>query len=463
MTHKYSRSVATNMVIANMIGTGIFTSLGFQVLEGGIPDPFAILMIWLLGGIVSLCGATVYGEVATRINRSGGEYAFLSDIYHPLLGFLSGWVSLFVGFSAAIASLALATGEYFLPVLGVSNDPLIKLEILEITPSKLVGISVLIIVLLVHLRGIKWGGIFQNVMTYVKLILIGTFLLMPFIFLGDYEASEISFAPTDKTMDTILSVPFAGALVWVMFSYSGWNASTYIVGNLENPRKNLPFSLIVGTVVVTVIYILMNFVFMYVARFDELALQVDLGNVVANKILGTKIGLLFSLVFSLALVSGVSAMFIAAPRVAEQIGKDYSVFKILGQQTKNGAPKYALFLIFVISFLLVIFSSFKEIIEYIGLTLSIFSLLTVFGVFILRAREKKSEMHATNYVRAWGYPLTPIIFIGVTLWMISYFVIDDPIRLVWSLATVIPAVIIYYATQSNKNKNDSTPTDKLDD
>lgn len=463
MTHKYSRSVATNMVIANMIGTGIFTSLGFQVLDNGIPDPFAILMIWLLGGVVSLCGATVYGEVATRINRSGGEYAFLSDIYHPLLGFLSGWVSLFVGFSAAIASLALAAGEYFLPVVGSAKDSGIDLGFTMLTTSKMIAIVVLVIVLLVHLRGVKWGGIFQNVMTYVKLILIGTFLLMPFIFMGDYEASKISFAPTDKSLDTILSVPFAGALVWVMFSYSGWNASTYIVGNLENPRKNLPFSLIVGTVVVTVIYILMNFVFMYVARFDELALQVDLGNVVANKILGSKIGLIFSLVFSLALISGVSAMFIAAPRVAEQIGKDYKVFNVLGRQSKNGAPKYALLLIFVISFLLVLFSSFKEIIEYIGLTLSIFSLLTVFGLFVLRRREKKSEMHSTNYVRAWGYPVTPIIFIGVTLWMISYFVIDDPIRLVWSLATVIPAVIIYYATQSKKDKGDSSSDSMLDD
>ncbi|MFK7785772.1 MAG: APC family permease [Crocinitomicaceae bacterium] len=463
MAQKYTRSVATNMVIANMIGTGIFVSLGFQVLSaenGGIPDPFAILIIWLLGGIVSLCGATVYGEVATRINRSGGEYAFLSEIYHPLLGFLSGWISMFVGFSAAIATLALATGEYFLPILNIPNDPLIKLGILEISPSKLVGISVLLIVLLVQLRGIKWGGIFQNVMTYVKLILIATFLIIPFIFLGDYEASGISFAPTDKSSDTIFSLAFAGSLVYVMFAYSGWNASTYIVGNMENPKKNLPFSLLVGTLVVTVIYILMNFVFMYVASFDELALQVDLGNIVANKILGTKIGLVFSLVFSLALISGVNAMFIAAPRVAEQIGKDYSAFKILGKQSRNGAPKNALYFVFIVSLLLVVFSSFQEILQYIGITLSIFSLLTVFGVFILRRREKKSGNYSANSVKAWGYPITPIIFILVTLWMISFFVIDDPMILVWSLITMIPAVIIYYATQSKKNKNG---TDLLDD
>lgn len=462
MTQKYTRSVATNMVIANMIGTGIFTSLGFQVLSaevGGIPDAFSILIIWLLGGVVSLCGATVYGEVATRVDRSGGEYAFLSDIYHPLLGFFSGWVSIFVGFSAAIASLALATGEYFLPILNIPNDPLIELGMLEVTPSKLVGVSVLIVVLLVQLLGVKWSGIFQNIMTYVKLILIATFLVMPFIFLGDYEPSQVSFAPSEDSPSTIFSLAFAGSLVYVMFAYSGWNASTYIVGSLENPKKNLPFSLIVGTIVVTVIYILMNFVFMYVASFDELAGKVDLGNIVANKILGNKIGLIFSFVFSLALISGVNAMFIAAPRVAEQIGKDYTAFRVLGKLSQKGVPKNALFLIFFISFMLVIFSSFKEIIQYIGITLSIFSLLTVFGVFILRRRDKRSNSHSTNFVKSWGYPVTPIIFILVTLWMISFFVIADPMILVWSLITLIPAVIVFYATH-NKNASD---TDLLND
>jgi APA family basic amino acid/polyamine antiporter len=185
---------------------------------------------------------------------------------------------------------------------------------------------------------------------------------------------------------------------------------------------------------------------MYVATFNELELQVDLGNIVANKILGTRIGLVFSLVFSLALISGVNAMFIAAPRVAEQIGKDYSLFRLLGKQSKNETPKNALYFIFIISVLLVIFSSFQEIIQYMGITVSTFSLLTVFGVFILRKREKKSGEYSSNSIKAWGYPITPIIYILVTLWMISFFLIDDPMVLTWSLLTMVPAVIIYYAT-----------------
>lgn len=191
MAQKYTRSVATNMVIANMIGTGIFTSLGFQVVSadsGGIPDPFAILMIWLLGGVVSLCGATVYGEVATRINRSGGEYAFLTDIYHPIVGFVSGWISLFVGFAAAIASLALATGEYLLPALGASGE----LTVIGIPIVKLIASLVIAVVALIQLTGVKSGGIFQNIMTFVKLGLVIIFLAIPFIFISNYEPSGVS-------------------------------------------------------------------------------------------------------------------------------------------------------------------------------------------------------------------------------------------------------------------------------
>jgi APA family basic amino acid/polyamine antiporter len=301
MAQKYTRSVATNMVIANMIGTGIFTSLGFQVVPGiGIPDPFAILVIWLVGGIISLCGATVYGEIATTINKSGGEYTFLTKLYHPLLGFISGWISIIIGFSAAIAGLSIATGEYFLPIIGSPEDA----QFIGIPIVKLIGALVIAVIALVQMRGVKVGGMVQNYMTYIKLGLVFTFLALPLIFGGEGKTSGVSFAPSDESMDMIFSLSFAGSLVWVMFAYSGWNASSYIVGNLENPKKNLPFSLMIGTLIVTVLYLLLNAVFMYVATFDELAFQVDLGNVVAEKLLGGKAALFFSAVFSLALFPG---------------------------------------------------------------------------------------------------------------------------------------------------------------
>lgn len=445
------------MVIANMIGTGIFTTLGYQVNpEFGIPDPFAILMIWLVGGIVSLCGATVYGEIATRVNKSGGEYAFLSEIYHPIVGFISGWISIVVGFSAAIAALSLATGEYILPLLGMAKDE----TLMSIPITKFVASVTILLVVLVHVRGVKFGGMFQNIMTYVKLAMIAVFLIIPFAFMGNYEGADISFAPTAHSWDTIFSLPFAGAMVWVYFAYSGWNASTYIVGSLENPKKNLPYSLIVGTLIVTVLYLMLNFVFMYVATFEELGSGLDLGNIVSQKILGPTIGLVFSAVFSLALISGVSAMFIAGPRVVQEIGKDYKLFKALGKQSEGGAPVYAILTIMIASLSLVYFLDFGLIIEFTGVTLAIFSLLTVIGIFILRNRESKTENEEVQIldsekqasktdgiVKAWGYPFTPLVFIAISVWMIYYF-IDMKIEIIWWFFVAIsPAILIYFISK----------------
>jgi basic amino acid/polyamine antiporter, APA family len=449
MEQKYSRKVAVNMVIANMIGTGIFTSLGYQVIEGSIPDAFTIVLIWTLGGLLSLCGATVYAEIATRINRSGGEYRFLTEIYHPLLGFVSGWISLIVGFAAAIASLSLAASEYFAPVLGEGADYFSVLGI-KLKTSNWIATLLVLLVAAVQLGGVKRTSIFQNAMTYFKLALIVLFLTLPFIFQGNYEASGVSFLPTAESKDLIFSSAFAGALVWVMFAYSGWNASSYIVGSLKDPKKNLPYSLVVGTLLVTVIYIALNMTFLYVAEFDELAFQVDLGNVVAKKVLGAPIALMFGLVFSIALISGVNAMFIAGPRVVQEIGLDHSLFKRLGEQRTNGAPRNAVLVLSAVSIVLIHLLSFSDLIEYIGVTLSIFSLLTVVGLFILRKKDKgKSEAHV---VRAWGYPITPILFSVFVIWMIVYFSMAKPVVLLWFFITIVPAILLYFFSGFGKSK-----------
>jgi len=436
---KYTKSVAVNMVIANMIGTGIFTAIGFQVMDGAIPDAFSIIIIWGIGGVLSLCGAFAYSEVASTINRSGGEYSFLTTLYHPLAGFLSGWISLIVGFSAAIAALALATGEYFLPILGVSKTFTISYIGIELSIQKIIAIIAIILVSAVHMRGIKVGGIFQNILTSFKLLLILGIITLPFLFYN-YTPSDINFLPTEKTTSTIFSLSFAGSLVWVMFSYSGWNASSYIIGDLENPEKTLPFSLIVGTIIVTVIYVLLNFVFLYVATFSELEGQLDVGNVVMEKVLGKGTSIIFSGVFSIALFSGISAMMIAGPRVAEQIGEDFKLFQLLSRRNQNGNPVSAILFLTTISCLLVLFSSFKDMIEYIGITLTIFSIMTVFGVFIIRNKKMTNKLG----VKCWGYPITPVLFISLSIWMLLYFFNNDPMKILWCVLTLIPGVVIYF-------------------
>ena len=287
-----------------------------------------------------------------------------------------------------------------------------------------IGVFLILLVTLIQLKGVKSSGRFQNIVTYIKLSFIVIVIVSPFLFLDDSLKSNISFLPTDKSWGIITSLPFAGALVYVMFAYSGWNAS----------------ALIVGTCIVTLIYLVLTFVFMYVCSFEVLEGKVDIGNLVIERIFNSKIAYVFGFFFALALISGINSMFIAGPRVAQKIGSDYKMFRFLEGQSANGAPRNAILLQTIVSLILVIFSSFKGIVEYIGLTLSIFSLLTVFGVFIFRFKKIESS----HTVKTWGYPFTPLIFVGVTSWMICYFVIDNPMRLFWSLLTILPAFFIYY-------------------
>jgi APA family basic amino acid/polyamine antiporter len=425
-----------------MIGTGIFTSIGFQVMNPpiGIPDPFAIMFIWFIGGVFALCGATAYAEVATTFRESGGEYTFLSKIYHPIVGFASGWVSIIVGFSAAIAALALASGDYLMPIM----NEMLGSNLPEYVP-KVVAISLIMLVTLIQLGGVVTGGLFQNIITTIKLMFILVIIITPFFFLAESGKSHVSFSPTSSSWSTIFSLPFAGSLVYVMFAYSGWNSSSYIAGNMENPKKNLPFSLVTGTAIVTLVYLALTGVFMYVCTFDEMRGKVAIGNIVISKVFNEQAALIFAGLFAVALVSGINAMFIAGPRVAQRMGEDYRIFSFLKGQNEKGAPVNAILLQTLISITIVLLFDFRMILQYIELTLSLFCLLTVVGVFVIRARKLGDE----SSIKTWGYPFTPLLFIGVTLWMILYFVQMEPMRLVWTGVTILSAVVIYFLSPKN--------------
>lgn len=433
MSQTYSRRVATNMVVANMIGTGIFTSIGFQVAPDAIPDPFAILVIWLLGGILSVFGATAYAEIATHFRESGGEYVYLSKLYHPILGLASGWVSLVVGFAAASASLGLAAGEYLAsaltPWLGASPLPV----------TQTVAILFVAVAVLIQFAGIQKGGWAQNILTILKLSFILALIAIPLVSLPEALKSGVHWGPTERSWETIFSLPFAGSLVWVMFAYSGWNAATYIVGNLKDPKRNLPRAVLMGTGIVTVLYMALTAVFLFSAPMSELAGRVDVGNLVLERSLGLKAAQSFTLLFALTLLAGVNAMFMAGPRVVQRMGQDHSLFRVFQKETEQGSPRNAILAQALITVLFVLFTSFKDIIEYIGITLTLFSLLTVFGVFLLRYRKQLGP----DSVRTWGYPLTPALFLLAGLWMLLYFGLNDPWKLAASVLTLLPAVLTY--------------------
>src|SRR6266481_4223340 len=243
---------ACSIVIANIIGTGIFTSLGFQL--AGIQSGFALLMLWIVGGIAALCGALCYGELSAALPRSGGEYHFLSQIYHPALGFMAGFVSATVGFAAPIALAAMAFGRYFAGVFDLGSPVVLSFAIVWA-------------VALFHLGNLRLGGVFQNLWTLVKLLLIGALITAGFI----VEPKQgITFWPQAGDTMSIFSGAFAVALVYVMYSYSGWNASSYIIGEVKRPERNVPRSLLVGTLIVIAAYVLLNAIFLATTPQEEM-------------------------------------------------------------------------------------------------------------------------------------------------------------------------------------------------
>ena len=415
---------AVSIVIASMVGGGIFTTSGFLMEE--LRSPFLLLCVWLFGGIVALCGALSYAELASSMPESGGEYCYLTRLYHPAVGFLSGWFSLLVGFSAPIAASAIAFGIYieaFLP---------------EAVSPKLAAFGLVSIVSLLHMADIRLGTYFQNFFTFIKVALILTLILSGFA-LGTGKMP--SMIPSSQEMGCLFSPVFATSIIFVFFSYSGWNAATYIGGEIKNPVKNLPLSLLLGTLIVIFLYLGLNVLYLYSIPAKEMAGKLEVGHLAAVNLFGHNIGQYFSLLIALFLISSVSAMVMVGPRVYQAMGKNISFFSILSVTTQGNSPVIAILLQWLIASVFIAFMFFESLLYYIGFSISIFSWLTVFGIFIHRLKG----VH--HIYQTWGYPITPLIFLLATGWSIFHMVYIKPFESIYTVATLLIGLVVYWITQ----------------
>lgn len=432
--NKIGFATATAIVVANMIGTGVFTSLGFQVL--GIQTTFALLMLWLIGGLIALTGALAYSELGAAIPKSGGEYTYLSRIYHPAIGFLSGWISLIVGFAAPIALAAMALSGYLSTILPQLN---------EIA----VGVSVVSFITFIHSKSIIIGGKFQNVLTFVKVLLIVVFVASGFL-LGDPQISNI--LPNTRSINEIWSSEFAISLIFVSYAYSGWNASSYIADEINDPQKNIPYSLLIGTIIVIILYVLLNFIFLYTVPISDMMDAqgnpiVEIGAVSAIKIFGETGGNIMSIVIAILLISTISSMIFAGPRVASAIGDDIPLLRHFARKNESGIPTTAIYFQSFIALILILTSSFDAVLTYLGFILSLFSTITVMGVFVLRYKEP--NLHRP--FKAWAYPFTPMIYVGLNVWILWFVIGDRPLESLIGLGTVLIGYVFYLITKKYQN------------
>jgi APA family basic amino acid/polyamine antiporter len=431
----------TNIVVANMIGAGIFTTSG--LLMQGLHDPVVLLVLWLIGGIVALCGALSYAELGAAIPEAGGEYAFLSRVYHPLAGFLSGWVSLIAGFSAPIAASAIGFSEYvFRAFPEISLAVTISAVVNEATAKHIVSLLVIALFTSIHMRGIEFGARVQNGLTLLKVFLIVGLILVGFSAgRGDWahlsSGRNLPLASTD--LQTI-----GLSLTWIMFAYSGWNASTYIGSEIRNPTRNLPLSLLLGTGTVTIIYLLMNLFYVYAVDPGSMEGVISIGGLAAGRAFGQAMDSLVSLLIAFALFSSLSAYIILGPRVYYAMAKDRVFFKGLSVVgTTSRAPSRAILLQGVIASLMVVTGSFDQILTYMGFSLGIFPLLAVASLFRLRRKGR-------SVLRLPGYPLVPSIYLVTATIMLLLALLERPLESGLAIGTVLSGVPVFLAFQKGQ-------------
>ena len=411
---------AAALVLANMIGTGAFTTLGLQLEQ--VSNGPVLLLLWVFGGLVAWCGAVSYAELGTRLPKSGGEAHFLSEIFHPLLGFLSGWVSLTVGFAAAVALSAMAVGHYMQAWTGWS--------------PVLTAAGSIIVLSLAHSFGTKESSTLQNVLTGVKLLLV--------LLLG--VAAAVMPAPPEAavdwsltSLDTIWSPGAAIAMISVFYAFSGWNAAAYIVEEIEEPRKNLPKALVIGTLVVSGLFLLLQYGFLRQAGSAALTGQIEVAQVAAGAMFGEEVGHYVSALIGVLLLTGISAMIWVGPRVVRAMGDRHQLWRSFSTLNSKGLPLRATWLQGGISLFLVFTSSFERVLMYSGFVLQLFAFLAVIGLLVLRLRSKKEDGYSSPL-----YPLPQLIFLAFSAWSLVYLLINQPIESLLGLLNVVAGLVAYY-------------------
>jgi len=427
---KFKFATVTAVVIANMVGTGVFTSLGFQLLD--IQSGFVILLLWATGGLIAVCGAMTYAELGAAMPRSGGEYNFLSKIYHPAVGFVSGWTSATIGFAGPSALAAITFAAYATSVSTVDTPVWVE---------KLLAAGLVAVLAVIHARNRRSSGALQMIFTILKVGVIVLFCVIALVVID--QPQSMSFLPAEGDGTLITGSAFAVSLIYVSYAYTGWNAATYLSSELENPQKQLPGILLIGTLVVTILYVALNYVFLYSASVDSMTGQLEVGLIAAQAAFGDLGGKFTGLVLATLLISTVSAMTIAGPRVLQVIGEDFRALQILGKTNADGIPNVAIYTQSVLAVVFIVSSSFESILVFAGFTLALNSFATVIGVFVLRFRQPD----LLRPYRTFLYPLPPIIYLLLTGWTLAFVLSTRPIEGLFGIGIIGSGLLVYYLSR----------------
>jgi APA family basic amino acid/polyamine antiporter len=421
-----------------MIGAGIFTASGLLMQQLGSPK--LMLTLWLAGGILALCGALCYGELGAAMPKAGGEYVYLGELFHPLLGFLTGWVSFFVGFSAPLAASSLGFaedgGSAFPASIEWGNPELLK---------KVLAIGVILVLAAVHMRGIEFGSRVQNYLTVGKVLLIVGLVIVGF-WLGRGDLGNLT-ADSDLQSYTGGWKTAGLSLMWIMFAYSGWNASAYIGSEIRDPRRSLPLSLTLGTGIVILLYLCLNALYVYAVPAEEMKGVIAIGGLTASRLFGGPAETAISALIAFALLSSISALIILGPRVYYAMAKDGYFFKTFSEiHPVFRVPSKSIILQCLIAVIMVMSGTFDQILTYMGFCLGIFPIFAVVGVFKLR------KSNAGSY-RMPGYPIPPLVFAAVSVLILVLAYLERPVESSIAVVTVALGIPFYFYFATSRRRS----------
>jgi len=432
---------ATALVISNMVGTGIFTTTGF--LAGDLGEPWLVLGIWLVGAVVALAGALSYSELGVNFPASGGEYVYLTRAYGPTLGFMSGWVSFFAGFSAPVATAALAFSNYlgyFFPALRQENIWFRRSwgEIsIEAGGAQMAAAALILLFTVLNLFGVEFIARIQNTLTSIKVLVMVAFIGFG-LAVGNGDWSHLRQA-AERTSATPLVAQFAISLFWIYVGYSGWNAATYIAEELRKPERTLPMALTIGTVLVAILYLLFNVVFIYALPLEQMKGVLAIGSLTAHALFGPEAAGVFSALLAVSLMSTVNAMVTIGPRLYYAMAKNGAFVPAAGYiHPKWRTPVVAILFQGACAMLMTLVN-FGNLMTYIGYLLNLFAMLAVASLFWLRKRPDWQKLPAVSF----AFPLVPLLFVVPGVWLVIAGLRFAPAISAAAAATLVSGALVY--------------------
>jgi basic amino acid/polyamine antiporter, APA family len=407
---------AISLVLSNMIGTGVFTSLGYQLVA--VQDSTSILLLWAFGGLLALCGALCYAMLGTYYKQSGGDYIFLSRTFHPIVGYLSAWASLVVGFSAPVALAAIAMSSYLKP-FGLS--------------SPFIGIGFIVISGVFHSFSIGYSQKFQNINSLFKVIFIIILIGIGFYFTATITHSALQFTGTWPR--EVVSSGFAISMIYVTYAYTGWNAAAYIVEEIDSPTKNLPKSLLASTAIVTVFYLLLQVVFLRHSTIENLSGKTEVATIAYNAILGPAAGRWVSLFIALQLVATISSYIWIGPRITQAMAVENPRWQFLRGQNENGIPVKAIWIHVLIAIIMALTGAFETILLYAGFVLQLMSTLTVLCVFFIDKQKATFKIPLS--------PLPQLFYVVFSTTVLGYILYNKPSESLVGVGLLLIGLLFY--------------------